>query len=163
MATVKPAATKTTAALPATAIPTTAKPTTAKQITAKPKAVKTKAVKAKTPKAEVAKPKAIKTTGAKKSKPPAKKPAAKKSPAAAVVAEEKKIKKPKLVRDSFTIPKEEYAALDVLKTRAIALAQPAKKSELLRAGILLLAAMDDAHLVASLKAVTVIKTGRPKK
>jgi hypothetical protein len=78
------------------------------------------------------------------------------------IATEKKPKKPKLVRDSFTIPKDEYAALDILKTRAIALAQPAKKSELLRAGILLLAAMDDAHLLASLKAVTVIKTGRPK-
>jgi hypothetical protein len=29
-------------------------------------------------------------------------------------------KKPKLVRDSFTIPKTEFAAIDQLKTRAIA-------------------------------------------
>ncbi len=89
--------------------------------------------------------------------PAAKKPQAKPAPEAA-----KKVKKPKLVRDSFTIPKDEYAALDVLKSRAIKLAQPAKKSELLRAGILVLAAMDDAKLLESLKAVTVIKTGRPK-
>jgi hypothetical protein len=96
------------------------------------------------------------------SKPAAKKPLAKKPLAKPAPDAAKKVKKPKLVRDSFTIPKDEYAALDVLKSRAIKLAQPAKKSELLRAGILVLAAMDDAKLLESLKAVTVIKTGRPK-
>lgn len=82
-----------------------------------------------------------------------------------VVAETKaaKPKKPKLVRDSFTIPKSEYAVLDELKQRAIQLAHPAKKSELLRAGIKALTAMSDAALLAALKAVPTIKTGRPKK
>ena len=42
-------------------------------------------------------------------------------------------RKPKLVRDSFTIPKTEYAAIDELKTRAIGLGTSVKKSELLRA------------------------------
>ena len=74
-----------------------------------------------------------------------------------------KDKKPKLVRDSFTIPKAEYTVLDELKQRSGKLAVAAKKSELIRAGIKALAAMSDAALLAALKAVPAIKTGRPKK
>ena len=74
-----------------------------------------------------------------------------------------KIKKPKLVRDSFTIPKAEYGVLADLKQRAAKLTSPAKKSELLRAGIKALAAMSDAVFVATLKGVPTIKTGRPAK
>ncbi|MDB5895653.1 MAG: hypothetical protein JWQ88_3184 [Rhodoferax sp.] len=70
-------------------------------------------------------------------------------------------KKPKLVRDSFTIPKAEYQVLEVLKQRALQLAQPAKKSELLRAGIKALAALSDDDFRAALSAVPAIKTGRP--
>jgi len=71
--------------------------------------------------------------------------------------------KPKLVRDSFTIPRAEYAVLDALKQRLIQLARPAKKSEVLRAGIKLLATLPDAALQDALAAVPEIKTGRPKK
>ncbi|WP_082605565.1 hypothetical protein [Curvibacter sp. PAE-UM] len=74
-----------------------------------------------------------------------------------------KPKKPKLVRDSFTIPKDEYGVLAELKQRCAKLAQPSKKSELLRAGIQALAAMSDKSLLAALKAIPSIKTGRPKK
>ena len=74
-----------------------------------------------------------------------------------------KPKKPKLVRDSFTIPKAEYEVLDALKQRAARAGSPAKKSELLRAGIKALAAMSEAALLAALKAVPSIKTGRPAK
>lgn len=74
-----------------------------------------------------------------------------------------KAKKPKLVRDSFTIPKAEYAVIDELKQRAGKLAHAVKKSELIRAGIKALAAMPDAALLAALKAVPAIKTGRPNK
>ena len=74
-----------------------------------------------------------------------------------------KDKKPKLVRDSFTIPKTEYTVLDELKQRTGKLLSTAKKSELIRAGIKALAAMSDAALLAALKAVPAIKTGRPKK
>ena len=73
-----------------------------------------------------------------------------------------KPKKPKLVRDSFTIPKDEYAVIETLKQRAAALAQPAKKSELLRAGLKVLAGMSDSALRDALKAVPLLKTGRPK-
>ena len=69
----------------------------------------------------------------------------------------------KLVRDSFTIPKPEYAAIDELKLRAAKLGQPIKKSELLRAGLKALAAMQDEPLQASLAAIPRVKTGRPAK
>jgi len=74
-----------------------------------------------------------------------------------------KVKKPKLVRDSFTIPKDEYEVLDQLKQRCAKLSQPSKKSELLRAGLKALAAMADKNLLTALQAVPSIKTGRPKK
>jgi hypothetical protein len=72
-----------------------------------------------------------------------------------------KQKKPKLVRDSFTIPKAEYAVLDELKQRTDKLSRSAKKSELLRAGIKILAALSDAALLTALAQVPIIKTGRP--
>lgn len=70
-------------------------------------------------------------------------------------------KKPKLVRDSFTIPKAEFAAIDLLKTRAIGLGTSVKKSELLRAGLMLLTGLNDGALKAALAAVPTLKTGRP--
>lgn len=70
-------------------------------------------------------------------------------------------KKPKLVRDSFSIPKDEFAAIDVLKTRAIALGTSVKKSELLRAGLMALQGLGDAAFKAALAAVPTLKTGRP--
>ncbi len=73
-----------------------------------------------------------------------------------------KVKKPKLVRDSFTIPKDEYVVIDALKTRAGKLGQAVKKSELLRAGVKALAAMSDIQFKAALSNVPTIKTGRPK-
>jgi hypothetical protein len=72
-----------------------------------------------------------------------------------------KPKKPKLVRDSFTIPKIEYTVLDDLKLRAAKAGAPAKKSEVLRAGIKALAAMGDAAFLAAIRSVPAIKTGRP--
>ncbi|MFZ4111460.1 MAG: hypothetical protein ACOYKQ_13445 [Polymorphobacter sp.] len=74
-----------------------------------------------------------------------------------------KEKKPKLVRDGFTIPKAEYLVLGELKMRAAGLQFPVKKSELVRAGIKALAAMPGTALLAALQAVPPIKTGRPSK
>lgn len=70
-------------------------------------------------------------------------------------------RKPKLVRDSFTIPKSEFAAIDALKTRAIGLGTTVKKSELLRAGLMLLVKANDAAFKAALAQVPSLKTGRP--
>lgn len=70
-------------------------------------------------------------------------------------------KKPKLVRDSFTIPKAEFAAIETLKTRAIGLGVSVKKSELLRAGLMVLQGLNDAAYKSALAAVPALKTGRP--
>ena len=107
-------------------------------------------------------------------KAPATKPAARPATTRAVAAapakaspatppaKAEKPKKSKLVRDSFTIPKAEDLVLDELKQRATRLGVPAKKSEVLRAGIKALAAMSDVAFLASMAAVPAIKTGRPK-
>ena len=114
------------------------------------------------------KPALKKTTAAKKpvlkkvAAKPAIKAAAPKTTKPVKVAKPAKVKKPKLVRDSFTIPKDEYVVIDALKTRAGKLGQPIKKSELLRAGIKALAAMSDIQFKAALSNVPTIKTGRPK-
>lgn len=84
-------------------------------------------------------------------------------PASAPVPKADKPKKHKLVRDSFTIPKTEYTVLQDLKLRAAQSGAAAKKSEILRAGITALAAMNDAAFSAALRAVPPLKTGRPAK
>ena len=72
-------------------------------------------------------------------------------------------KKPKLVRDSFTIPENDYALFATLKQKALAAGSDVKKAELLRAGLAMLAKLDDAELVKAIGLVERIKTGRPKK
>ncbi|MDE2432575.1 MAG: hypothetical protein KGN37_06955 [Burkholderiales bacterium] len=70
--------------------------------------------------------------------------------------------KTKLVRDSFTMPKLEYAQIAGIKQRAAKLGQPVKKSEVLRAAIAVLSRYADKDLLAALAAVPSLKTGRPK-
>ena len=82
-------------------------------------------------------------------------------PSTTVGVKAHKAKKTKLVRDSFTIPKPEYLVLEELKQRAMTLNHPAKKGELIRAGIKALAAMTDAAFMNAMKSVPTIKTGRP--
>lgn len=103
-------------------------------------------------------PKVVKAEGSKVT--PVKKPAVTPKPSP---AKDVKAKKPKLVRDSFTIPKDEYAVIDALKERAVRLSRPVKKSELLRAGLKLLAGLSDTALFTALESVPSIKTGRPTK
>lgn len=82
---------------------------------------------------------------------------------ASAPAKPAKAHKAKLVRDSFTIPKDEYAVLAALKSRALGLGQHVRKSELLRAGIQALAGLDDGAFLKAVGAVPTLKTGRPKK
>jgi nucleoid-associated protein YgaU len=70
-------------------------------------------------------------------------------------------KKVKLVRDSFSLPKAEYASIDALKKRAMTMGVSVKKSELLRAGLMWLSGASDSALKAALTAVPTLKTGRP--
>jgi hypothetical protein len=70
--------------------------------------------------------------------------------------------KPELVRDSFKMPKNEYVLIDELKQRTLRAGRPAKKSEILRAGVSILGRMSDAELMAALASVPSLKTGRRK-
>ena len=74
-----------------------------------------------------------------------------------------KAKKIKLVRDSYAMPDTEYARIGDLKKRLATLGSEVKKSELLRGGIALLAALDDAELKTVMGRIERIKTGRPAK
>jgi len=117
-----------------------------KAVTPKPLVAKAATTKVAAPKPALAAPKAV-APKVVKAKPVAK----------------EKAPKLKMERDSFTMPKAEYAQLYVLKERLAKLGNPAKKSELLRAGIMQLTAMTDAALKVAMSKVPTIKTGRPKK
>ena len=69
----------------------------------------------------------------------------------------------KLVRDSFTMPQADFELIDMLKQRALDFRHSVKKSELLRAGLQVLAALPHAELQAALERITALKPGRPKK
>ena len=137
---------------------------------------KTPAKDAKAPKASTAPKKAVSKPAAKPKAAPVAPVAAAPTPAKPKVAVPKKIKeskpkkaaepevkakKAKLVRDSFTIPKDEYDVLADLKQRAHLLAHSPKKSEILRAGVRLLAGLGQDAFLKALKAIPSIKTGRP--
>ena len=74
-----------------------------------------------------------------------------------------KPRKPKLVRDSFTMPEDEYAALGEMKKTCIRSGVAVKKSELLRVAVSLLRRMDMSELLRELDSLTPVKAGRPKK
>lgn len=70
--------------------------------------------------------------------------------------------RPRLVRDSFTMPEADFALIAKLKTTALDSRRAVKKSELLRAGLRVLAGLDSKSLVAVLDKLEPVKTGRPK-
>lgn len=72
-------------------------------------------------------------------------------------------KKEKVLRDSFTMPKSDYEKIAELKQRCLDAGVHIKKSEILRAGLLLLAARSPEQLLAAVSKVEAIKTGRPAK
>jgi choline kinase len=72
-------------------------------------------------------------------------------------------KKPKLVRDSFTIPEGEYQQIAALKQRALEAGHEIKKSELLRAGLAALSAQTTPQFLEALTRLEKLKTGRPAK
>ncbi len=108
-------------------------------------------------------------TAARKAAP--KKPAAKAAPAKTAAAKPaakpaapaaEKARKPKLVRDSFTMPEQEYAVLGQVKKACIKAGFEIKKSELLRIGVALISQLDLATLKNVLGSLPQLKTGRPK-
>lgn len=111
-------------------------------------------------------PKAEKVTTKAIVRPPPLAPQASKAPLSesgkAKDGKEKKGKK-KMVRDSFTMPAPDYALIGVLKARSLASGSAVKKSELLRAGLVALAAMSAGQLIDLISAMPQVKTGRPGK
>lgn len=95
--------------------------------------------------------------------PPASKPGAAPTAKPALRPAKPEKLRVKLVRDSFTMPADEFAAIDTLKARALEARRPAKKSELLRVGLQLILQLDAAALIARLEALPALKAGRPKK
>lgn len=100
-----------------------------------------------------------------KAKPakPEKKKAVAPAKNAAVVEKKEKVKKPKLVRDSFTMPEAEYKVLGEVKKNCLKAGIEVKKSELLRVGVALIREMDPGKLQAVLATLPSLKAGRPKK
>jgi hypothetical protein len=75
----------------------------------------------------------------------------------------KRVKKEKVVRDSFTMPKSDYDKIATLKQKCLDAGVPVKKNEFLRAGLILLEAASAKRLLAAISAVETVKTGRPAK
>ena len=99
-------------------------------------------------------------------KPAASRAAAKPRRAAlepAQAAAREKAHKPKLVRDSFTMPEGEYAVLNQVKKACLKAGFDIKKSELLRIGVAAVSQLDMATLQQVLSELPQLKTGRPKK
>lgn len=82
-------------------------------------------------------------------------------------APQKAAKKPKhkmkVVRDSFTMPQNEYAKIAEIKDICLKAKMHIKKSEVLRAGLILLAELNRGQLKRALGSLEKIKTGRPHK
>jgi hypothetical protein len=74
-----------------------------------------------------------------------------------------KARKPKLVRDSFTMPEDEYRLLGEIKKNCLRDGFEVKKSELLRIGVAMIREASMAELKKKLAALVPLKTGRPKK
>lgn len=68
----------------------------------------------------------------------------------------------KVVREAFTLPENEQQQIEVIRERALQQAIYATKSEVMRAGLLLVAELDDQQLMQLLERVEKIRTGRPK-
>jgi hypothetical protein len=82
---------------------------------------------------------------------------------ATVAVKDKRTKKEKVVRDSFTMPKSDYDKIAALKQKCLAAGVSVKKSEILRAGLILLESAALQRLLAAVSAVEQVKTGRPAK
>ncbi|MGF6408673.1 hypothetical protein OKW37_000343 [Paraburkholderia sp. MM5482-R2] len=75
----------------------------------------------------------------------------------------KQVRREKVVRDTFTMPRADYEKIAVLKQRCLDAGVDVKKSELLRAALLLLESEPTKRLLAAVTAVEPVKTGRPPK
>jgi hypothetical protein len=135
-----------------------AKKPSAKKVVAKKASVKKVAVKKVTAKKVPAKKATAKKAAPTKSLAPSRK-----KPAPSTSAPATKTKKVKLVRDSFTMPANEYQILQDTKKASLKAGFEIKKSDLLRIGVGLLKTLSVTQLAAARAALTKLHAGRPKK
>jgi hypothetical protein len=69
----------------------------------------------------------------------------------------------RVVRDSFTLPTDDYELIAAIRQRCLGAAVNVTKSEVIRAGLQALMAMPDAKLLKQVSNVEKVKSGRPKK
>lgn len=67
----------------------------------------------------------------------------------------------RVIRDSFTIPGDEYELISQIKKRCMKAGISANKSEVLRAGLAALNTMPDGKLAEVFNHLARVKTGRP--
>lgn len=68
----------------------------------------------------------------------------------------------RVVREAFTLPENEQQQIETIRERALQQAVYATKSEVMRAGLLLVSELDDQQLMQLLERVEKVRTGRPK-
>jgi len=144
--------------------PQAAQPAVKRRTTRTPKPAASKPAGKRTPAAARPATTAAKKTATRPKPAPANKAAQAAKPASVgKTGKPAKAKKVKLVRDSFTMPETEYALIAALKKRCLDAGVSAKKSEILRAAVAGLAKLSDASVLAAIRRLEVIKTGRPAK
>ncbi len=114
----------------------------------------------------VKKRRVTKKVSASKKASPAKKAATKKTTKKSSKKTHAKALKPvktKLIRDSFAIPENEYAALVAVKKSCLKAGLEIKKTELIRIGIALVNNLTTAKIKTAKGKLTPISAGRPKK
>ena len=70
--------------------------------------------------------------------------------------------RPKIIRDSFTLPEDDYMLLGIIKQECMRSGIDTNKSEIVRAGLKILATMNRGELKEAFRRVEKIKAGRPK-
>jgi hypothetical protein len=77
---------------------------------------------------------------------------------------EKRLQAPaheKVIRDSFSLPSDDYGLLRALRDRGLKSGVHINKSELVRAGLQVLQALADSEFLSAIQRVQKLKTGRP--
>lgn len=68
----------------------------------------------------------------------------------------------KVVRDSFSMPEDDYSMIAFVRGRALKNQLAVTKAEVIRAGLQVLNSLSDAELSKALASLEKVKTGRPK-
>ncbi len=73
-----------------------------------------------------------------------------------------KVDKINIIKDTFTLPEKDYKLIEDCRSKLLLNRISATKSEVIRAGLIILNKLSDNELVESIKLVEKIKTGRRK-